>query len=93
MRVLADFAAMGIRHQRQQKLVTERAGAAAAAIMANDLAHSINNPLQSLTNLLYLATEGNNGEEARGLAQQAFRDLQRLSGLVQKLLALPGRKP
>jgi GAF domain len=92
MQVLADFAAMGIRNQRQQRLVTEQAGAAAAATMANDLAHSINNPLQSLTNLLYLATEGVNGEEAKGIAQQAFADLQRLSGLVQKLLTLPTQK-
>jgi nitrogen-specific signal transduction histidine kinase len=92
MQVLADFAAMGIRNQRQQRLVTEQAGAAAAAVMANDLAHSINNPLQSLTNLLYLASEGVNGEEAKGLAQQAFTDLQRLSLLVQKLLALPTQK-
>jgi hypothetical protein len=30
--------------------------------------------------------------EAKGLAQQALADLQRLSGLVQKLLALPFRK-
>lgn len=93
MQVLADFAAMGIRNQRQQRLVAEQAGAAAAAVMANDLAHSINNPLQSLTNLLYLASEGVNDEEAKGLAQQAFTDLQRLSLLVQKLLALPTQKP
>jgi hypothetical protein len=89
MQVLADFAAMGIRHQRQQTSLVKQASAAAAAAMANELAHKINNPLQSLTNILYLATEGNNGEEGRELGRQAFADLQRLSLLVQKLLALP----
>ncbi|MGC1297954.1 MAG: hypothetical protein WA869_23220 [Alloacidobacterium sp.] len=52
MRMLADFAAMGVRQQRQQKMLVEHASAAAAADMANDLAHKINNPLQSLTNIL-----------------------------------------
>ncbi|HEY1987157.1 MAG TPA: GAF domain-containing protein [Terracidiphilus sp.] len=88
MQVLADFAAMGVRQQRQQKLLLERASAKAAAAMANDLAHQINNPLQGLTNLLYLAAEGPDGDEARELARRAFGDLERLSALVRKLLAL-----
>src|ERR1700735_324263 len=57
MQVLADFAAMGVRQQGQQKRLLEQESAAAAAAMANDLAHRINNPLQRLTNLLYLAAE------------------------------------
>ncbi len=93
MRVLADFAAMGIRQQRQQKLLMEQASAAAAAAMANDLAHQINNPLQSLTNVLYLATEGEAGTDAKALGHQAFSDLERLSALVKKLLTLPYPNP
>jgi hypothetical protein len=89
MQVLADFAAMGVRQQRQQKRLMEQAGATAAAAMANDLAHRINNPLQGLTNLLYLATLGHHGEEGRVLAEEMFGDLERLSALVTKLLALP----
>ena len=46
MQVLADFAAMGVRQLKQQKLLLEQASAAAAAAMANDLAHQINNPLR-----------------------------------------------
>lgn len=92
MTVLADFAAMGVRQQRQQKLLMERAAAAAAATMANHLAHEINNPLQSLTNVLYLAAEGHNGEQARAVGRQATADLERLSALVRELLALPGGK-
>lgn len=92
MHVLADFAAMGVRQQRQQKLLLEQASAAAAAAMANDLAHQINNPLQGLTNILYLAAEGHHGEDAMAVAQQAFGDLERLSTLVNELLALPYQK-
>jgi nitrogen-specific signal transduction histidine kinase len=89
MQVLADFAAMGVRQQRQQKRLMEQASASAAAAMANKLAHRINNPLQSLTNVLYLASTGHHGEEAKTLADELSSDLERLSGLVKTLLALP----
>jgi nitrogen-specific signal transduction histidine kinase len=89
MEILADFASMGVRHRRQQKILLEHAGATAAADMANDLAHKINNPLQGLTNLLFLAAEGPGGKDARELARQAFDDLERLSALVKKLLEVP----
>ncbi|HMH14293.1 MAG TPA: GAF domain-containing protein [Edaphobacter sp.] len=89
MQVLADFAAMGVRQQRQQKMLLKQATAAAAASMANDLAHQINNPLQSLTNVVYLAAEGPDGGDAKSLAQDLSDHLQRLSILVKKLLALP----
>jgi hypothetical protein len=88
MQMLADFAAMGIRQGRQQKLLVQQAKATAAAAMANKLAHRINNPLQSLTNVLYLAAEGHNGEEAKPVGKQALVDLQKLSSLVSKLLDL-----
>jgi signal transduction histidine kinase len=70
----------------------ERTQAAAQAAMANDLAHKINNPLQSLVNILYLAAEGRNGEEARAVGQQALYDLERLSSLVKEILDLPYQK-
>ena len=89
MKMLADFAAMGIRHQRQQTLLMEQERATAAANMANGLAHKINNPLQSLTNILYLAANGSAGQDARDVGQKALDDLRRLSSLVQELLALP----
>ncbi|MGC2161690.1 MAG: GAF domain-containing protein [Silvibacterium sp.] len=92
MELLADFAAMAIRQQKQQVKLREQASVAAAAAMANDLAHKINNPLQSLTNILYLAAEGQNDEEARIVGRQAFAQLQKLSNLVRDLLALPYRK-
>ncbi len=91
MEMLADFAAMGVRQQRQRAHHLQQASAAAAAGMANELAHRINNPLQSLTNVLYLASEGYHGADAKAVGEQAMGDLQRLSQLVNELLALEFR--
>ena len=88
MEELADFAAMGVRQQKLQRTLLEQASATAAAAMANDLAHQINNPLQSLTNILYLEAEGQTGEDAKAQGKLALEELQRLSALVKKLLAL-----
>jgi len=89
MQVLADFAAMAIRHRDQQRALLKQASAKAAAAMADRLAHQINNPLQSITNILYLAGKGESGSEAKTLAEELSDHLQRLSGLVARLLALP----
>ena len=90
MQVLANFAAMGVRQQRQQRLLMDRARATAAAAMANDLAHRINNPLQSLTNVVYLAGQGLSSGDTKALAGEMSEHLMRLSDVVKKLLALPG---
>jgi len=89
MQMLADFAAMGFRQLRQQKMLIDQERAAAAAAMANDLAHKINNPLQSITNVVYLASQHAATPEAKALAVELDGDVGRLSGLVKKLLALP----
>ena len=89
MQVLADFSAMAVRHERQQRTLMNQASATAAAAMANDLAHQINNPLQSLTNLVYLAAEAKSGRDAKSLAAELSDHIHRLSVLVNKLLALP----
>jgi signal transduction histidine kinase len=89
MQVLADFAAMAMRHERQQLTLMSHASAAAAAGMANQLAHEINNPLQSLTNLVYLAEQGSDARDARSLAVELSSHIQRLSTLVNTLLTLP----
>jgi hypothetical protein len=89
MQMLADFAAMGIRHQRQQEKLIAQERASAAAAMANRLAHQINNPLQSLTNVLYLAAQGESGADARELGRELSPVVERLSGLVHEILLLP----
>ncbi len=92
MEILADFAAIGVRQLRQQRLLLKQAGLLAEAAMANNLAHNINNPLQSLTNILYLASEGHYGEEGKTVGLAARGDLDRLCAVVKELLSLSCRK-
>jgi RNA polymerase sigma factor (sigma-70 family) len=89
MRVLADVAAMAVRHHRQQHALLRQAKAAAAE-MANKLAHQINNPLQNLINIAHLAAEGQSDHNAKSLGQEFADDLRRLSALVAESLELPG---
>jgi len=86
--MLANFAAMAVRQQEQQRSLLKQASAEAAAKIASELAHQINSPLQSLVNTIYLA--GHGAKNADGFVHQATNDLARLLELVQKLLALPG---
>jgi len=67
MRVLADFAAMAVRHRQQQQALLQQAKDAAAAEMANRLAHKINNPLQCLMQMAYLAAEGQGYDNPKAL--------------------------
>ena len=89
MHTLADFAAMAMRNRRQQNALVQQTSLAAAAQMADRLAHKINNPLQSLTNLVFLAQQSGDGIDARELAESVMPDLQRLTALVSQLLAVP----
>lgn len=89
MTMLADFAAMGFKQQKQQARLIEQARIAAAAKMANELAHEINNPLQSMTNAAYLVAEGNAELDRKALGQDLSNEIRRLSGIVKALLALP----
>jgi signal transduction histidine kinase len=100
MTMLADFAAMGYRQQKQQARLLEQERAVGAAQMAHTLAHEINNPLQSMTNTAYLltatSTDHDSGMDSRMvpgmdptmLGKQLTQDIQRLSGLVNELLSL-----
>ena len=89
MTMLADFAAMGYKQQKQQAVLIAQERAAAAMQMANHLAHQINNPLQSMTNAAFLLSEGTPGCDAQELGRELAKDIERLSELVGKLLALP----
>ncbi|MDE1163333.1 MAG: GAF domain-containing protein [Acidobacteriaceae bacterium] len=73
MQILAKFAAMGIRQQRQQEKLLRQAATAAAMAMAHDLAHQINNPLQSLTNVLFLAKQSDGVGDEKSLAMKLRR--------------------
>jgi signal transduction histidine kinase len=89
MIMLADFAAMGFRQQKQQARLIAQERSAAAAYMANNLAHQINNPLQSMTNAAFLLADGDSVCDPRELGRELSNDIRRLSGLVSELLSLP----
>jgi signal transduction histidine kinase len=88
MQALANFATTCVRLQQQQNLLMVQARTAAASAMANNLAHEINNPLQSLMQTVFLFERG--GEGSGVFAQQAVGELSRLSDLVKQLLSSPG---
>ena len=85
---LADFASIIIQQQTVHRSETHRQKQAASDATANRLAHRINNPLQSLTNTLYLAREGKGDTQA--YIAQAAADVGALSELVRELLAATG---
>jgi hypothetical protein len=78
---LEDFAA---RQRLREKLARRQVWEAGSAAKANELAHEINNPLQSLTNTFYLAQQG--GENAETYLREASSQLTALSELVRNLL-------
>ena len=86
---LADFASIIVRYQRQQQLLREAQNAQGAAEMAHRLAHRINNPLQSLTNTLYIAQQG--GPDILEYLAQAQVELEQLTKQVALLLQQPAR--
>ena len=84
LRSLADFASLILQHQHQEKLLREAACNRSVAEMAHKLAHRINNPLQSLTNTIFLARQGKENIDEHLV--QAEVELKRLSHQVALLL-------
>jgi PAS domain S-box-containing protein len=74
------------RKQAEEALRTSEKLAAAGRLAAT-IAHEINNPLEAVTNLLYLAThtEGN-GEETRDYLARAENELHRVAAIVRQTL-------
>jgi hypothetical protein len=84
---LSDFAAIAVRHRSHQALLVKQAAATAAAELANDLAHQINNPLQALMQIVFLA--GQKDAASGDFAREAMAEVSLLSELVKKLLRVP----
>jgi RNA polymerase sigma factor (sigma-70 family) len=93
MRVLADFAAMAVRHHRQQHALLQQAKATAAAEMANSLALCLNQPLRTLIDVADLAAAGKSDHNVSTLGRELSADLRRLSALVDESLASAGHSP
>ncbi|MFC5864828.1 GAF domain-containing protein [Acidicapsa dinghuensis] len=86
LRSLADFVAIILRQQAAEEKAKLTAQAEASAARAHKMAHQINNPLQCLTNTIFLASQG--GPDTARHIKQAAIDLAALSDRVRKLLAL-----
>ncbi len=89
METFADFAAMGVRQQQLQAARVNDAKVAATVTLANELAHKVNNPLQGLTNMLYMAASGSGLPGEQDLAKRLLPDFERICSLVKVLLELP----
>jgi len=59
---------------------------AIAARLAASIAHEINNPLEAITNLLYLASTDEDAAVARGHSAQALQEVNRVSHITQQTL-------
>ena len=86
LKSLSDYVAIIIRQQKLDEKARQAAKAEASAERAHKMAHQINNPLQSLTNTMFLASQGGPGAES--YMQLALTELASLSERVRRLLAL-----
>jgi PAS domain S-box-containing protein len=59
---------------------------AAAGRLAASVAHEVNNPLEGLTNLIYIAYRSNNVDEIRHLLSQAEGELGRIAHITRQSL-------
>jgi two-component system NtrC family sensor kinase len=59
----------------------------ASGKMANAIAHEINNPLEALTNLIYLARSNNSMETMQSLLESAARELDRIARITKQSLS------
>jgi two-component system CheB/CheR fusion protein len=59
---------------------------AIASRLAASIAHEINNPLEAITNLLYLASNGDDAAAAKSYAVQALEEVGRVSHITQQTL-------
>lgn len=86
LKSLSDYVAVIIRQHKADEKARQAAKAEASLDRAHRMAHQINNPLQSLTNTLFLASQG--GPDAQSHLQSALTELASLSDRVRRLLAL-----
>ncbi len=75
-------------HQRAaaQEAVRRSEKLAVAGRLAASIAHEINNPLESVTNLLYLITSSDNMDEIKMFARTAEQELARVSEITTQTL-------
>lgn len=60
---------------------------AATGRLAQTIAHEINNPLEALTNLIYLSSHSGDVKEIQGFLQQATTELERVAKITKQILS------
>ncbi|MBB6146103.1 GAF domain-containing protein [Silvibacterium bohemicum] len=86
LKSLSDYVGVIMRQQKLDQKAREIARAQASTDRAHEMAHQINNPLQSLTNTMFLASL--DGPNAKSYLRSALVELDSLSERVRRLLAL-----
>lgn len=80
-------ASQEITHQKKaEKALIQAEKLAAVGRLAASIAHEINNPLEAITNLLFLARSTNNLESIRALLDTADAELRRVSAITAQTL-------
>ena len=80
-------ASLEITHQRKAELaLIESEKLAVVGRLASSIAHEINNPLESVTNLIYLAQVAESLEESRGYLTTAEIELRRAAAITSQTL-------
>lgn len=92
--LIAQQVAIATNRRRQQQQVREMEQLAAAGRMSAMLAHEINNPLESLSTVLYLLRDDIHSPEGLQLLQTAESQVQRLVEVTRRTLdEFRGRRP
>ncbi len=85
-RQLAAFVADLTMQKRSEELLRRTEKLAVAGRLAASISHEINNPLEAVTNLLYLIGLSPLESDARGYLQQAVRELERVALITVQTL-------
>ncbi len=72
--------------KRAEQALMQSEKLAAVGRLASSIAHEINNPLEAVTNLIYLARQKAQAPEARGYLECAELELRRVSAIVNQTL-------
>lgn len=83
--ILLSFTDMTKRKKIEAALIQAEKLAIASRLAAS-IAHEINNPLEAITNLLYLASTGEDSVAAKAFATQALEEVGRVSHITQQTL-------
>jgi len=85
-RQLAAFVADLTMQKRSEELLRRTEKLAVAGRLAASIAHEINNPLEAVTNLLFLLGNTTLEEDARGYLELAIRELDRVAQITVQTL-------